>query len=269
MLPAGFRGVEGVGIGHRAHTGIDRLNIGQGNIQPRKARLHAAQQEMDLVRRRARFSVERLVLVNIGRADEHHALPGNAEHRTAIFRMEETDHLPQSQPPTGKDQMTATHGPQPGRRVHVCTQVVGPRAGSVDDRSRSHCSGLPRFPVLQVCARHLPVVVAQQADGGGVVEGDGSSLRKARKFGPQYRNDFPDLLKKWPKRQTAGGIAWRVPAKRIIENGCNLTLASLGLVEPEKTDHAEPEDILASVAEKERRILALVEEMKALLETGA
>ena len=36
------------------------------------------------------------------------------------------------------------------------------------------------------------------------------------------------------------------PPKQIIANGYNLTLASLGLVEPEKTDHAEPEDILAS-----------------------
>jgi type I restriction enzyme M protein len=97
------------------------------------------------------------------------------------------------------------------------------------------------------------------------VEGDGSSLKKARKFGPQFRNDFPDLLKKWSKRRTADGIAWRVPAKRIIENGYNLTLASLGLVEPEKTDHAEPEDILASVAEKERRILEIVEEMRELV----
>ena len=26
------------------------------------------------------------------------------------------------------------------------------------------------------------------------LEGDGSSLKKARKFGPQFRNDFPDLL---------------------------------------------------------------------------
>ena len=56
---------------------------------------------------------------------------------------------------------------------------------------------------------------------------------------------------------------------RIIANGYNLTLASLGLVEPEKTDHAEPEEILASVAEKEQRILALVEEMKGLLEAEA
>ncbi len=100
------------------------------------------------------------------------------------------------------------------------------------------------------------------------VEGDGSSLKKARKFGPQFRNDFPDLLKRWLKRQTADGIAWRVSAKRIIENGYNLTLASLGLVEPEKTNHAEPEDILASVAEKERRILQIVEEMRQLVIGG-
>lgn len=101
------------------------------------------------------------------------------------------------------------------------------------------------------------------------VEGDGSSLKKARKFGPHYRNDFPDLLAKWPKRETVNGTAWHVPAEKIIANGYNLTLASLGLVEPEKTDHAEPEDILASVAEKERRILGIVEEMRRLVTAEA
>ncbi len=97
------------------------------------------------------------------------------------------------------------------------------------------------------------------------VQGDGSSLKKARKFGPRFRNDFPDLLVKWPNRDTADGVAWCVPAKRIVENGFNLTLASLGLVEAEKTKHARPEDILASVTEKERRILEIVEEMRQLV----
>lgn len=97
------------------------------------------------------------------------------------------------------------------------------------------------------------------------VEGDGSSLKKARKFGPQYRNDFPNLLGMWPKRATEEGRAWRVPAEKIIANRYNMTLASLGLVEAEKTEHAEPEDILASVAEKERRILEIVEEMRKLV----
>ena len=72
-------------------------------------------------------------------------------------------------------------------------------------------------------------------------------------------------MKKWPKRQTADGVAWRVPANCIIENGCNLTLAGLGLVEPEKTDHPEPEDILVRVMQKEKRIMQIVAEMKALL----
>lgn len=60
-------------------------------------------------------------------------------------------------------------------------------------------------------------------------------------------------------------MAWRVPAEKIIANGYNLTLASLGLVELEKTDPAEPEEILVSVAEKERRILQIVGEMNTLL----
>ena len=97
------------------------------------------------------------------------------------------------------------------------------------------------------------------------VQGDGSSLKKTRKFGPQFPNDFPDLLKKWPKRQTADGVAWRVPAEKIIANGYSLALANLGLIEPEKTDHAEPEDILESVAGKEQKILDIIEEMRELV----
>ena len=60
-----------------------------------------------------------------------------------------------------------------------------------------------------------------------------------------------------------------MPAGKIVANGYNLTPASLGLVEPEKTDHAEPEDILESVAQKEQRILSLVDEMRDLLEEEA
>ena len=97
------------------------------------------------------------------------------------------------------------------------------------------------------------------------ITGDGSSLKKARKFGPQFHNNFPDLLAKWPKRETLDGVAWMVSAQRIIQNGYNLTISSLGLVEPEKTNHAEPETILSTVAEKERRILDIVEEMRKLV----
>lgn len=97
------------------------------------------------------------------------------------------------------------------------------------------------------------------------VEGDGSTLTKARKFGPQYRNDFPDLLAKWPARVEESGRAWRVPAQRIRDKNYNMTLSGLGLIEPEKTEHDAPEEILERVAEKQERILELVEEMRALL----
>ena len=100
------------------------------------------------------------------------------------------------------------------------------------------------------------------------VKGDGSSLKKARKFGPQYKNDFPDLLRMWPDRETEEGRAWLAPAGKIIENNYNMTLSGLGLIEPEKIEYPEPEEILESVAAKEERILDLISEMRELLEEG-
>ena len=100
------------------------------------------------------------------------------------------------------------------------------------------------------------------------VKGDGSSLKKARKFGPQYKNDFPDLLRMWSDRETEEGRAWLVPAEKIIKNNYNMTLSGLGLIEPEKIEYPEPEEILESVAAKEERILDLISEMKELLEEG-
>ncbi|MBN1887476.1 MAG: SAM-dependent DNA methyltransferase [Thermoflexales bacterium] len=100
------------------------------------------------------------------------------------------------------------------------------------------------------------------------VEGDGSSLKGQRKFGPQFRDDFPDLLTKWPARVEEPGRAWCVPARVIRDKGMNLTLSGLGLTEPEKVEHQPPEEILERVAEHEARIAQLVREMQALLEEG-
>jgi type I restriction enzyme M protein len=97
------------------------------------------------------------------------------------------------------------------------------------------------------------------------VQGDGSTLTKARKFGPQYRNDFPDLLAKWPARVEEPGRAWRVPAQAIRDKNYNMTLSGLGLIEPDKPEHEAPEEILERVAEKQERVLELIEEMRALL----
>ena len=97
------------------------------------------------------------------------------------------------------------------------------------------------------------------------VDGDGSSLKRARKFGPQFKNDFPDLLAKWPKQKIEEGRAWLVPAKQIEDNNFNLTLSGLGLIEPEKAEYSDPEEILESVMSKQENINSLISEMRQLL----
>ena len=72
----------------------------------------------------------------------------------------------------------------------------------------------------------------------------------------------------WPERKTEEGRAWLVPVERIIDKGCNMTLSGLGLMEAETVEHAEPKEILASVAAKEERILGLIGEMQELLAGG-
>ena len=48
-----------------------------------------------------------------------------------------------------------------------------------------------------------------------------------------------------------------------------MTLSGLGLVKPETVEYPEPEEILASVATKEERILELIQEMRELLQRGS
>jgi len=100
------------------------------------------------------------------------------------------------------------------------------------------------------------------------VQGDGSSLTAQRKFGPQYRDDFPDLLAKWPARAEEPGRAWRVPVQMIRDKGLNLTLTGLGLIEAEAIEHQPPEEILEHMALHETRIVRLIAEMQTLLENG-
>ena len=72
----------------------------------------------------------------------------------------------------------------------------------------------------------------------------------------------------WPKRKTQEGRAWLVQAKKIRDSGYNMTLSGLGLIKAESVEHPEPEDVLASVAGKEQRILKLIMEMQGLLAGG-
>lgn len=98
------------------------------------------------------------------------------------------------------------------------------------------------------------------------VEGDGSSLSRARKFNSQFQNDFPDLIKMWPQRETEEGRAWLVPAKEIIDNNYNMSLSSLGFEEQEIFEHPEPEQIINSIMNREDNILKIIKEMYGLLD---
>lgn len=51
------------------------------------------------------------------------------------------------------------------------------------------------------------------------MQGDGSSLSKAHKFGPQYKNDIPKLLELWKaNRREEAPYSWLTSVKNIIEN---------------------------------------------------
>lgn len=97
------------------------------------------------------------------------------------------------------------------------------------------------------------------------LEGDGSSLKKARKFGSQYRNDIPDLLKMWPGRDVEDGRSWLVPSSHIRDNNYNMTLSSLGLIEPDEIEYPEPEELLESLDIKKQRLSTLLDTMKELV----
>lgn len=99
------------------------------------------------------------------------------------------------------------------------------------------------------------------------VDGDGSSLKKARKFGAQFRDDLPDLLQMWPDRRVSAGRAWLVPAEKIVKNNYVMTLSELGLIESEAIAHGQPENILASVIDRQNYVLEMLDEMRDQLET--
>jgi type I restriction enzyme M protein len=76
------------------------------------------------------------------------------------------------------------------------------------------------------------------------IQGDGSSLSKAHKFGSQYRNDIPRLLKLWPKRE-ASDQSWTTPISEITANDYILSANAYNPnIGGEEKPHREPKEIL-------------------------
>jgi type I restriction enzyme M protein len=71
------------------------------------------------------------------------------------------------------------------------------------------------------------------------MKGDGSSLSKAHKFGSQYRNDIPKLLKLWPRKEKSDQ-SWTTSIKEIIENdyilSANAYNPNIGIEDKEHRD---------------------------------
>ena len=93
--------------------------------------------------------------------------------------------------------------------------------------------------------------------------------KKYTKTAPLLYEEFADCLAWWSNR-TENEHAWKAPANGLIQrNGDGrVTACNLDLKNPhagEAIDHRPPEEIVDSIIEKERRILAIMEEIKATL----
>lgn len=74
--------------------------------------------------------------------------------------------------------------------------------------------------------------------------------------------EFGGLLAWWSKRE-ANAQAWSIPAPEILANGCNLDRKNP--TAKEDITHLPPEQLVASILDKERQIIAIMEQVQALL----
>ena len=85
------------------------------------------------------------------------------------------------------------------------------------------------------------------------------------KTNPLRYEEFADCLAWWDAREE-NERAWRVPAETILANGCNLDLKNPRA--KQDAAHLPPEELVASILEKERRIAEIMVEVQALLAAG-
>jgi type I restriction enzyme M protein len=79
---------------------------------------------------------------------------------------------------------------------------------------------------------------------------------------PIQFEEFAPLIQWWGKRK-ANDRAWKVPAKEILANGCNLDRKN-----PSAKDditHLPPAELAASILEKEKRIAEIMGNIRKLL----
>jgi len=96
------------------------------------------------------------------------------------------------------------------------------------------------------------------------MQGDGSSLSKAKKFGSQYRNDIPKLLELWDKnRAIEKPYSWFTPVKEIIENDYILSANAYNpYIGEEEKEYVDPEKALKEIKKIQKEIEKLHIEIK-------
>jgi len=92
--------------------------------------------------------------------------------------------------------------------------------------------------------------------------------KKYTKTSPLQFEELNDLLK-WFKssERQENDHAWKIQAKDVLAIGCNLDIKNPR--EPEVLEHLPPEQLAESITERNRRILAIMGEIKAILSTPA
>jgi type I restriction enzyme M protein len=96
------------------------------------------------------------------------------------------------------------------------------------------------------------------------LQADGSSLSPARQFGPEYPNDIPDLLEKWPERAPSQR-SWLVPIDEIERNDWNLTSSRYNPNPEEALKHEPPEVLIREIIAKEQMIQEELEELLGII----
>lgn len=81
---------------------------------------------------------------------------------------------------------------------------------------------------------------------------------------PIQFEEFAECLKWWDKRKE-NERAWKVSAKELLENGCNLDRKNPSA--KEDITHLPPQELAASILEKERRIAEIVAGIQKLLKS--
>lgn len=89
------------------------------------------------------------------------------------------------------------------------------------------------------------------------------------KTAPMRYEEFADLIAWWnaPGGREENERAWRVSAQTLLTNGCNLDVKNPHA--KQDINHLPPEELVASILEKERRIAEIVADIQRLLAEGA